>query len=78
MNTREETYHMTAKEMARLKVAERLLEGGMEIDQAADILMLSTRQVIKDEIYFNLKISFSKIGSNWWYKIIKFRRLYIF
>lgn len=38
---------MTEKEMVRLKVAERLLEGHMKIDQAADILMLSTRQVIR-------------------------------
>ena len=47
MNTREETYHMTEKEMVRLKVAEKLLEGHMKIDQAARVLMLSTRQVIR-------------------------------
>jgi len=47
MNTREETYHMTEKEMVRLKVIERLLEGDMRVSQAADILMLSTRQVIR-------------------------------
>ena len=47
MNTREETYHMTDKEMVRLRVAERLLDGSMEIVQAADILKLSTRQVIR-------------------------------
>lgn len=38
---------MTEKEMVRLKVAERLIDGYMKIDQAADILMLSTRQVIR-------------------------------
>ena len=47
MNTREETYHMTEKEMVRLKVAERLVEKEMKVRQAADILMLSTRQVIR-------------------------------
>ena len=47
MNTREETYHMTEKEMVRLKVAERLVEKEMKVGQAADILMLSTRQVIR-------------------------------
>jgi len=47
MNTREETYHMTDKEMVRLRVAERLLDGSMEIVQAADILKLSSRQVIR-------------------------------
>ncbi|MCL4378308.1 MAG: ISNCY family transposase [Actinobacteria bacterium] len=47
MNKREETYHMTEKEMVRLKVAERLLEGHMKIDQAARVLMLSTRQIIR-------------------------------
>ena len=47
MNTREETYHMTEKEMVRLKVAERLVGGEMKVRQAADILMLSTRQVIR-------------------------------
>ncbi len=47
MNTREEPYHMAEKEMVRLRVAERLLEGSMKINQAADILMLSTRQVIR-------------------------------
>ena len=35
MNKREETYHMTEKEMVRLKVAERLIDGHMKIDQAA-------------------------------------------
>jgi len=47
MTTREEIYHMTAKEMARLKVAERLVEGEIKIKEAAGILMLSTRQVIR-------------------------------
>lgn len=49
MNTREGIYHITSKEMARLKVAERLVEGEMKIKEAADILMLSTRQVIRDQ-----------------------------
>jgi len=44
---REEIYHMTAKEMARLKVAERLIEGEMTIKGAAEVLGLSTRQVIR-------------------------------
>jgi len=47
MNKREEIYHMTAKEMARVKVAERLIEGEIKIGQAADIPMLSTRQVTR-------------------------------
>ena len=47
MNTREETYHMTEKEMARLKVAERLVEGEVTIKDAAEVLKLSTRQVIR-------------------------------
>ena len=47
MKTREELYHMTEKEMVRLKVAERLAEGKMKIQEAADILMISTRQVIR-------------------------------
>ena len=47
MNTREELYHMTAKEMARLKVAERLAEGGIMVKEAAEVLRLSTRQVIR-------------------------------
>lgn len=38
---------MTEKEMVRLKVAERLAAGEMKVKQAADILMLSTRQVIR-------------------------------
>ena len=38
---------MTEKEMVRLKVAERLVEKEMKVRQAADILMLSTRQVIR-------------------------------
>jgi transposase len=43
---------MTEKEMVRLKVAEKLLEGHMKIDQAASVLMLSTRQVkrIKERV----------------------------
>ena len=46
-NTREEKYHMTEKEMARLKVVERLIEGYKKIEEAASIFMLSTRQVIR-------------------------------
>ena len=42
MNKREETYHMTEKEMARLKVAEKLLEGNIKVKDAAEILGLST------------------------------------
>ena len=38
---------MTAKEMARLKVAERLIEGRVTIKDAAEVLGLSTRQVIR-------------------------------
>ena len=38
---------MTEKEMVRLKVAERLVNEEMKVRQAADILMLSTRQVIR-------------------------------
>jgi len=45
MNKREETYHMTDKEMARLVVAERLIEGEITIKGAAEVLRLSTRQV---------------------------------
>lgn len=45
MNTREETYHMTDKEMARAVVAERLIEGEITIKGAAGVLGLSTRQV---------------------------------
>ena len=45
MNKREETYHMTDKEMARLIVAERLIEGEITIKGAAEVLGLSTRQV---------------------------------
>ena len=45
MDTREETYNMTDKEMARLIVAERLIAGEITIKGAADVLGLSTRQV---------------------------------
>ena len=47
MNKREEIYHMTAKEMARLKVAEKLLAGEIKVKDAAEVLMLSTRQTIR-------------------------------
>ena len=44
---RKEQYHMTEKEMVRLKVAERLIEGQMKIEEAARILNISTRQAIR-------------------------------
>ena len=47
MNKREEIYHMTKREMARLKVAERLIEGEIRVREAAEVLMLSTRQVAR-------------------------------
>lgn len=47
MKKRKEQYHMTEKEMVRLKVAERLIEGQMKIEEAARILNISTRQVIR-------------------------------
>ena len=43
MEKREELYHRTHKEMARLKVAERLLAKDMKVAQTAEILMLSDR-----------------------------------
>jgi len=45
MKKREELYHMTDKEMARLIVAERLVKGEITIKDAAEVLRLSTRQV---------------------------------
>ena len=55
MNTREETYHMTDKEMARAVVANRLIEGEITIKGAAEVLRLSTRQVkrIKKKVRLN-------------------------
>ena len=55
MNTREETHHMTDKEMARLIVAERLIEGEIRVKDAAEVLGLSTRQVkrIKKKVRLN-------------------------
>jgi len=55
MNTREETYHMTDNEMARLIVAERLIEGEIRVKDAAEVLGLSTRQVkrIKKKVRLN-------------------------
>jgi len=52
---REEIYHMTAKEMTRLKVAERLIEGEIRVKDAAEVLGLSTRQVkrIKKKVRLN-------------------------
>jgi transposase len=47
MKKREETYHMTKKEMVRLKVAERLIEKTMKVEEASRILNISTRQVIR-------------------------------
>jgi len=47
MNTREELYHMTAKEMARLKVAERLVGGEITVRGAAEVPGLSTRQTLR-------------------------------
>jgi transposase len=44
---RKEQYHMTEKEMARLKVAERLIEKAMKVEEASRILDISTRQVIR-------------------------------
>jgi transposase len=44
---RKEQYHMTDKEMVRLKVAERLIEGDMKVEEASRILNISTRQVIR-------------------------------
>ena len=44
---RKEQYHMTEKEMVGLKVAERLIEGQMKIEEAARILNISTRQAIR-------------------------------
>ena len=47
MNTREELYHMTKREMAKLKIAERLTAGEMTVRGAAEILGLSTRQTLR-------------------------------
>lgn len=47
MNKREETYHMTKKEMVRLKVAERLIGGQMKLEEASRILNISTRQAVR-------------------------------
>jgi len=47
MEKREELYHMTHKEMVRLKVAERLLGKDMKVNEAARILNISTRQVLR-------------------------------
>ncbi|MDD3819135.1 MAG: hypothetical protein PHG41_04820 [Actinomycetota bacterium] len=44
MNTIEGKYHKREKEMARLKVVERLVEGEIKIKEEASILILSTRQ----------------------------------
>ena len=47
MKKREGLYHLTEKEMVRLKVAERLIEKEMKVEEAARILNISTRQVIR-------------------------------
>ncbi len=47
MNTREEIYHMTTKEMARLMVANKLIEKAITVKKAAEILGLSTRQTLR-------------------------------
>jgi len=64
MNTREEAYHMTEKEMARLKVAERLVEGEITIKDAAEVLGLSTRQVIRIKKGVKLKGPIAVIHGN--------------
>jgi len=47
MDKREETYHMTDKEMARVAVAERLIEGEITFKGAAEMLgMHSMRQAL--------------------------------
>jgi hypothetical protein len=43
---RKEQYHMTKKEMVRLKVAERLIGKVMKVEEAARILNISTRRVL--------------------------------
>lgn len=48
MSKREETYHITDKEMARVVVAEKLIEEEITIKGAAEVLRLSTRQVQKE------------------------------
>jgi AraC-like DNA-binding protein len=63
MNTREETCHMTDKKIARLIVAERLIEGEITIKDAAEVLGLSTRQVKKDQKESEVK--WSKGNSSW-------------
>lgn len=44
---RKEQYHMTAKEMAKLKVVELLLERRINTERAAEVLKLSQRQVLR-------------------------------
>lgn len=56
MNTREETYHMTEKEMARLKVAERLLEGEVTTKDAAEVLEILSN-VVDEKFYIPSKKS---------------------
>jgi transposase len=47
MKKREETYHMTEKEMARLTIANKLMEKAITVKKAAEILGLSTRQTLR-------------------------------
>jgi len=54
---------MTDKKIARLIVAERLIEGEITIKDAAEVLGLSTRQVKKDQKESEVK--WSKGNSSW-------------
>ena len=47
INTREETYHITEKEMTKLKMAEKLVRGEITVKNAAEVLKLFTRQVAR-------------------------------
>ncbi|MQY74846.1 MAG: hypothetical protein GH148_04875 [Clostridia bacterium] len=47
MNTREETYHMTKREMKRLIVITKLIERIVSLKEASKVLELSTRQVLR-------------------------------
>jgi hypothetical protein len=46
MNTREEIYHMTAKEMARLIVRGKTIEKTVIVKEASVVSKLSTRQML--------------------------------
>ena len=58
MNKREETYHMTDREMTRAVVAERLIEGEITVKDRAKVLGLSTRQVESE-------VKWSRSNSSW-------------